>query len=52
MEKKDQPSMISLFIKQCMLFRSRDKLFWFFGAFVWIDLGIMVYVLFRLLKFP
>lgn len=49
MEKGEQRSMIYLFIKHCLLFRTKDKLFWFFGVFVWLDIVVLTYALINLL---
>jgi len=51
MEKKDQdPSMVVLFVRHCLLFRSKETLFRFFGVFVWVDLFVLVYALTRLVS--
>lgn len=33
------------FVRHCMLFKTKDKLFWFFGVFAWIDLFVLIYAL-------
>lgn len=48
MEKDKQPNLLVLFIKQCMLFGSKDWLFRFFGAFVWIDLVVIIYAIVKI----
>jgi hypothetical protein len=47
--KKDQPGMLTLFIRQCMLFGSKDWLYRFFGVFVWIDLAVMIYAIIKVI---
>lgn len=42
--------MISLFVRQCLLFQSKDNLFRFFGVFVWIDILVLIYALTRLIN--
>lgn len=42
--------MVSLFVRQCLLFRSKDRLFRFFGVFVWVDLVVLLYALTRLVS--
>ncbi|HEX5171867.1 MAG TPA: hypothetical protein VFW11_21960 [Cyclobacteriaceae bacterium] len=46
--KEDQPGMLILFVKQCLLFGSKDRLFRFFGIFAWIDLMVMVYAIIKI----
>ena len=50
MAKEEQPSMIYLFVRHCLLFRTKDRLFWFFGIFVWIDIIVLTYAIVNLLK--
>lgn len=47
--KENQPGMFILFVKQCLLFGSKDWLFRFFGIFIWIDLGIMIYAILKII---
>ncbi len=47
--KKDQPGTFTLFVRQCMLFGSRDPLYRFFGVFVWIDLVVMIYAIIKVI---
>ncbi|MDV3308328.1 MAG: hypothetical protein LOY03_05870 [Cyclobacteriaceae bacterium] len=51
MERKEQdPSMVALFVRHCLLFRSKERLFRFFGVLVWVDLFVLVYALTRLVS--
>lgn len=49
-KKEQQPGMLILFVRQCMLFGSKDSLYRFFGIFVWIDLAVMIYAIIKVIN--
>ena len=47
--KKDQSGVFTLFVRQCVLFGSKDRLYRFFGVFVWVDLAVMAYAIIKII---
>lgn len=47
---KEHLHMVRLFIYKCLLFRSREKLYWLLGALGWGSILLLLYGLFNLLN--
>lgn len=41
---------LKAFTRQCLLFRSTDKINWLFGALMWIDIAAAIYSLSQFLN--